>query len=84
MRWTVRHLGFRVDQRRRQKGNHQLVVAGQFDTLAGAARGTFDDIVVGPIVLQEVQIHGGEPAQRRSQISDQTDRLEKNFRQDYR
>jgi hypothetical protein len=34
------------------------------NALARAARGAFDDVMVGPIVLQEVQVHGGELAER--------------------
>ena len=52
--------------------------------MARAARGAFDDVVVGPIVLKKVQIHGGELAQRRSEVSHQTDRFEKYFRQENR
>src|SRR5262245_9067273 len=60
---------FRLDQRRREQWDHQLVVASQLDALARAACGSLDDVMVGAIVLKKVEIHGGELCQRKSKVS---------------
>ena len=60
------------------------MVPGQSNALTGIASGAADDILVGTIVLNEIEVYGCKVAQRMSEISYQANGLKKDLRQDHR
>src|ERR1019366_2818948 len=67
-----------LDQRRRQQRNHDLVMpSNRVPATARARVRAFHYVGLGPVVLQEIEIDGGEIGERVPQVPDHGDRLEK-------
>ena len=63
-----------MDDTSREERNHQLVMPGQAKAASRAiGDGPANDVCGGPIVLEEVEIRGGEILQRMAEIADHGD-----------
>ncbi len=71
-----------LDEGGGEQGDHDLVMAGDgIAVAAGAGVGPLDDVEFRAVVLQEIEIRGGEIRERISQIADHGNGLQEDFRQ---
>ena len=68
----------------RQQRDHYLVMPCDGVSFTSRIRGSFDDVLVGSVVLYHVEIRGGEFRHIMTQISGDTQRLQEDLRHDDR
>ena len=61
-----------LQDRREQERHHDLHMAGEVVSLAAVQSGAGDHVREGPVVRQEVEVHGGEVSHRMAQVAGET------------